>query len=94
MRFEDVLPEMRKGRRARPSDHHDWFELDKMAGRFSLRNALEKEWELEPLPPQTVTITREQLAEALRSQGWNYSAVMLNGHFDKLAAALGFKEGE
>src|SRR5437870_6019232 len=50
MKFEDVLPEMRKGRRARPTNfgNCNWITLGDLH-QFSDAIVI-NEWELEPLP--------------------------------------------
>lgn len=96
MKLEEILPELRKGRRAKRKRWAPFYSCDEIAADLSLdtQSILADDWELEPLPPKTVTITREELAKA-----WN--SVQDKGDFqffnnsvfaDNLCKALGLGE--
>lgn len=93
MKLEEWIAACRKhpGRRARFNYNHTFRNLDEMFHNFSAEKILEAKFELEPLPPQTIAITRELFDKAFEQ------ACLLppnNAFRDRIAASLGFRNEE
>lgn len=88
MKLEEWIAACRKhpGRRARFNYNHTFRNLDEMFHNFSAEKILEAKFELEPLPPQTITITREQFRTTWKQ--WNGTGV------EGLMLLLGFRDEE
>lgn len=94
MKLEEILPELRKGRRAKTGG--PWKGLNDVFRISSIEILMCDKWELEPLSEQKITITRKQLADAWDKamQGETLRSSDCSVYFDYIAAALGFGEEE
>jgi len=84
MKFEEILPEIRKGRRFRPVHpmRDDWFHGKTYA--LDTQTVLEGEWELEPKRMRLSDIRREFTYEVRwRRRSWPADRIRLDGrsHF-------------
>lgn len=82
MKLEDVLPEMRKARRARPGNgiiNHGFAWLDLSDITSVVSHYLLDDWELEPIPEQKIELTFIQFDKSCRNIGFPAQWICLLG---------------
>lgn len=82
MKLEEILPEIRKGRRFRPNSSWRWCESDEMYS-FSLEYVLNDTWDLEPIKQK---LSKEDIGRA-----WDKHACVGKYSFELFCAELGFE---